>query len=475
MRRSTLSRPLRLALQDAMITNATSVFDYGCGHGDDVRYLRQLGVEVSGHDPVFSPAEPYTPADVVNLGYVVNVIEDSRERAAVLQHAWALATKLLVVSARLSFENGPLQTRTDFADGLLTKRGTFQKFFEQAELREWLESTLDTQVVAAAPGVFYAFKDVASRESFSARRFTRSYVPSHSSRAELLYAEFQQEFDQVSEFMRTHGRPPAADECSALSIIADKAGGVKATFRILEKLQISGECNKARQARSEDLLVYLALSRFPKRCRFSELPTELARDVKAFFGSYTHACEQADSLLFSAGDESAINEACRSSTVGKLTPDALYIHSSALNALPALLRVYEGCARVLVGKVEAANVIKLSRLKPSVSYLAYPDFDRTAHPPLSGSLVVNLKGLRVKYHDYGAATNRPILHRKEEFVTADFPLRQKFERLTRQEERFKLFEFPQQIGFEQNWLELLEERGCRIIGHRLIRKPRPDA
>ena len=65
-----------------------------------------------------------------------------------------------------------------------------------------------------------------------------------------------------------------------------------------------------REDRSQDLLVYLALAQFAKRPRFSALPAEMQLDVKAFFGSYGTACEQADELLFSAGRVEAVSQAC---------------------------------------------------------------------------------------------------------------------------------------------------------------------
>jgi DNA phosphorothioation-associated putative methyltransferase len=81
------------------------------------------------------------------------------------------------------------------------------------------------------------------------------------------------------------------------------------------------------------MLVYLALARFRKRPILSQLPVGLRRDMKAFFGAYSRACAEADALLFQAGDAAAIDEACRRSTIGKLLPDDLYVHRSALDAL----------------------------------------------------------------------------------------------------------------------------------------------
>jgi len=54
-----------------------SVLDYGCGKGDDVRELEAHGVDVLGWDPVHKPEHTPTKRDIVNLGFVTNVIEDS--------------------------------------------------------------------------------------------------------------------------------------------------------------------------------------------------------------------------------------------------------------------------------------------------------------------------------------------------------------------------------------------------------------
>ena len=100
MYRSELSRPLALAFSDGAIQPSDTLFDFGCGRGSDIARLRELDINATGWDPVHSPETPKTPAGVVNLGYVVNVIEDQREREAALIDAWRLASRLLIVSAR---------------------------------------------------------------------------------------------------------------------------------------------------------------------------------------------------------------------------------------------------------------------------------------------------------------------------------------------------------------------------------------
>ena len=145
------------------------------------------------------------------------------------------------------------------------------------------------------------------------------------------------------------------------------------------------------------------------------------------------------------------------------------IPSLGVPILPPLLRVYEGCARGYIGVVEGANVVKLHRRVPQISYLAYPHFDRDPHPALAGSLVVHLRTLQVRYIDYRTTDSSPILHRKETFVPADYPLHEKFARLTRQEERWGLYEHPTAIGTRQAWERLLAEKGVRLTGHRVTR------
>jgi DNA phosphorothioation-associated putative methyltransferase len=82
----------------------------------------------------------------------------------------------------------------------------------------------------------------------------------------------------------------------------------------------------------------------------------------------------------------------------------------------------------------------------------------------------DLQGLWVGYRDYSAAQNPPILHRKETFVTPDYPLYEKFARLTAQEEKWGLLEAAALIGTRDGWERRLVERGVELRGHRLLRR-----
>ena len=120
--------------------------------------------------------------------------------------------------------------------------------------------------------------------------------------------------------------------------------------------------------------------------------------------------------------------------------------------------------------IEDANVVKLNRLRPKISYLEYPDFDRLGHPTLAGAFVISLGSYDVRYHDSRESSNPPILHRKETLVAEDYPGRARFEKLTRQEERWGLLDDGATIGRLAGWHTVLAEKGVELRGHRVSRQ-----
>ena len=216
--------------------------------------------------------------------------------------------------------------------------------------------------------------------------------------------------------------------------------------------------------------VYLALGRFRRRPPNSVLPLGLQRDIRAFFGSYAIGCRLADELLFKAGDADAVNEACRRSVVGKLLPNALYVHRTALDALDPLLRVFEGCARTCIGEIAGANLIKLHRQSGKVSYLVYPDFETNPHPALLRSVKLSLRTREIDCLEYGSSPNPPILHRKESFLLPEHPLHARFAGLGAQEEKHGLLSDTTTIGTRDGWNARLSDAGFAVRGHRLVRR-----
>jgi DNA phosphorothioation-associated putative methyltransferase len=144
------------------------------------------------------------------------------------------------------------------------------------------------------------------------------------------------------------------------------------------------------------------------------------------------------------------------------------VHVSAIDRMRPSLRVFEGCARAYIGRVEGANIVKLNRLEPKISYLSYPAFEDDPHPSLAQSLPIHLQTFRVRTRDFSDVRNPPVLHGKETFLPAVHPLRPKFARLTAAEEAKGLLDGGNRIGTRNRWAQTLAEKGLTLRGHRLV-------
>jgi len=152
MRRTKYSRPLETAIANGILKPGQTFLDYGCGYGDDVSLLGQAGYEAVGYDPYYFPDTQLDPADVVQLSFVLGVIENPGERLEVLQKCWELTKQSLVVANQIQHTSGQVK----FADGYLTKRNTFEWFPPQAELAQYLRQIAEPKRLGA--GMFVLSK-----------------------------------------------------------------------------------------------------------------------------------------------------------------------------------------------------------------------------------------------------------------------------------------------------------------------------
>lgn len=467
MTRVELSRPVRLAIESGIITTDTTIFDYGCGVGGDVKRLKSSGYNCEGWDPYYFPDSEIRSADVVNLSYIINVIEDPVERDRALSHAWELTQGVLIVAAQILVND--LSGMLAYSDGILTKRNTFQKYYQQIELKEYIDRVLSVDSIPIGLGIFLVFRHESQAESFrAARLYMRMSTPRVRIESKR-FEDYQIQLAPLMEFVSQRGRMPIKGELEAESDLVAEFGSLKRAFQIILTATDEAEWDAIAYQRSLDVQVYLALSQFGQRRSLRNLSASIKADIKAFFGNYEEACEVADRLLFKIGEPGVIKQACRQNKIGKLLPTALYVHISALNEIDPKLRLYEGCASRNIGGMEDANIIKFHTEKTCISYLYYPDFESTAHPVLQWAILIDLRDLSLTFRDYSKQDNPPILHRKETFLSPDHSLYSKFAKFTKSEEKAGLFNETKTIGNRQGWERRLKECGVQIKHHRLIR------
>jgi DNA phosphorothioation-associated putative methyltransferase len=216
-----------------------------------------------------------------------------------------------------------------------------------------------------------------------------------------------------------------------------------------------------------NILLLLGIAVFDGRSQLRDLSPSIQADIRAFFESYKEACRRADRLLLKLRDDAYLRNVMRNS-VGKMTQTGIYVHRRAADRMPVLLKLYEHCGAVAVGRPCDWDLVKLSHEGRSVSWLGYPDFDKDPHPRLAWSYNVEMRKLEGSYRSYLDSDNRPLLHRKHEFLCADDPDAAKYRRLTEQEVRVGLYTHPHLIGNEYGWAAALEAAGVLLKGHRLV-------
>ena len=214
MTRVELSRPTRLAIESGIITPETTIFDYGCGIGGDVQRLKSAGYTCEGWDPYYFPDVELRSADIVNLSYIINVIEDPDERDKSLRQAWELTGKVLMVAAQILVNE--LRGVFAYGDGILTKRNTFQKYYQQAELKEYIDRILTVDAIPLGLGIFLVFRDECQAESFRAARFYARLSTPRVKVESKRFEDYQEQLAPLIEFVSHRGRIPIKGELAKI-------------------------------------------------------------------------------------------------------------------------------------------------------------------------------------------------------------------------------------------------------------------
>jgi DNA phosphorothioation-associated putative methyltransferase len=465
--RKELSRPVRLALGANLFDRDTTFFDYGCGYGGDVERIGERGYSSAGCDPYYYPDNPIIAADIVNLGYVINVIEDPQERRETLIKAWELTRKVLIVAAQVLIDDRHRGLMA-YGDGIVTSRNTFQKYYEQEELKNYIDRVLDVDAIPLGLGIYAVFRDEAQVEAFRASRFHSRVSTPKVKKNTRRFEDYEAMLAPLMTFFAERGRLPVKGELEEEARIKTEFRSFNQAFKLILEATDQQEWDEIAYKRSQELLLYLALSKFSNRPSARKLPYLVREDIKAFFGNYKYACQYADRMLFSLNNLDLLGKLARESPTGQKRKNSLSIHISALESLDPLLRLYEGCASCVIGRLEGATVIKFSLKQPKISYFAYPTFDLDAHPIPEIGMEIDLQNLQVKYRDYNLEENPPILHQKETLVNPDYPLYQKFAKLTQKEKDWGLLDNYREIDRLQGWLQRLKDRCATIKGHQLL-------
>ena len=153
-----------------MVQPTDTIFDWGCGRGDDLKYYEANGIVAEGWDPHFKPSPhpsecAHGSFNFVVCSFVLNVIRDTSERQHCIEQVYdflpdggrALFVVRTAKDIHLQAEKnnwGWLQT-----GGWITGKGTFQIGFNQSELEKCVCDVFDNaETIRKAPLVVIATK-----------------------------------------------------------------------------------------------------------------------------------------------------------------------------------------------------------------------------------------------------------------------------------------------------------------------------
>ncbi|ELK9270339.1 DNA phosphorothioation-associated putative methyltransferase [Vibrio alginolyticus] len=427
--RHELSSPMKTLAKQGYLDGRFSIFDYGCGRGDDLRELEAHGLDVLGWDPVFSPDNDKVNSDIVNLGFVLNVIEDQDERLEALLSAWELANKILVVSVMLANDSYVAQFQP-YKDGVITTRNTFQKYYAQSEFKGYLERSLQEDAIAVAPGIFYIFKDKLEEQQYLQSKYKRHHTwhqltspqPIESKdKAKLVISQNSALFDDFWNVCLELGRIPANDEFNRSEEVRSLIGSHKKVFGLLQEMFDTKAFENAEKRRKEDLLLYFAMGLFEKRKPYTQQPESLKRDIKALFSDYKTALNLAAELLFAIADTSLINTQCekahRQLPASLLNEGhSIILHRDYIDDLPLLLRIYVGAGLQMYGELdEEIDLVKIHITSGKLTLTAYDNFEHSV-PFLVERIKIKMAEQYIDFFDYVNEKRRPPLLNKHLYM-----------------------------------------------------------
>ncbi|RWI63458.1 DNA phosphorothioation-associated putative methyltransferase [Mesorhizobium sp.] len=415
MVRHDLSQPVALLVRHGLIVPGVRVFDYGCGQGDDLRILGASGIEAAGWDPHFLPDAPQTPAAVVNLGFVLNVIEDPAERRKALTKAWALTERVLSVATMIvgQVAIGGLRPH---GDGYLTSRGTFQKYFQHAELHTLITHSLGTNVVAVAPGIFFVFRLPEDEQEFllnkraGRRASTAAYRAPREPRLRPavrpdLTERIPLALSEIAAFIRRRGRLPQADELHphVLHELGTQSVSLARAVQVcLDRTISPKEVEAAAVFRQEDLLVHHALGLLNRSPSANRPSPAMMRDIRTHFGNQKELTVQATQYLHELADEDRVRAAMHKAAevgLGVLDHrDRLIVDGERAEDLPGVLRCYFGCATFLSGDPDGPFLLRIDPGRRRVTMWPMPDL-KAAFPVTEHSVRVDLRRQEVSVRE----------------------------------------------------------------------------
>jgi DNA phosphorothioation-associated putative methyltransferase len=149
---------------------------------------------------------------------------------------------------------------------------------------------------------------------------------------------------------------------------------------------------------------------------------------------------------------------------------SLQIHAELIDRLPAILRVYVGCAEKLYGSIdsEAADLVKIHVQSGKLSLLRFDDFHNKPLPRLVERIKINMPQREVDFFDYANDKAAPRLTMKSRYMSSD---QEGYERQATFDAKLQSMELFDLNGYGPDAATLargLTQAGYRVAGFDIV-------
>lgn len=140
MKRQALSKPMRELKERGLLQG--KILDYACGHGDDVKFLKEQGYDIIGYDYFNGKFNCLSAIvgkryDVLTCNYMFNVIQRPCNHEAMLEIVQGLADTVYIAVRSDIKAIKPTWIHSVEDDGYWTSTGTFQRFYNEDKVRQY--------------------------------------------------------------------------------------------------------------------------------------------------------------------------------------------------------------------------------------------------------------------------------------------------------------------------------------------------